>query len=138
MSRVLPSPALSSALFVLWVLLMQSWSVGTLVLGAVLALFWPAVTARFMGTPLRIRKPLLLVRLVGRVVMDMLGANVRVGWAILARPDRKLRPGFVAIPLELRDPNGLAALAMIITFTPRTAWAQLSADRRVLIILTFD
>jgi multicomponent K+:H+ antiporter subunit E len=138
MRRVLPSPALSSALFVLWMLLMQSWSMGTLVLGAVFSLFWPAITAGFMGTPLRIHRPLRLARLIGCVVKDMLISNLRVGYTILARPARELRPGFIAIPLELRDPNGLAALAMIITFTPGTAWAQLSADHRVLLVHVFD
>jgi multicomponent K+:H+ antiporter subunit E len=117
---------------------MQSWTVGTLVLGAAWALFWPAVTARFMGTPLRIHRPLWLAWLVGGVAKDMLMSNLRVAWAILARPQRQLHPGFVAIPLELRDANGIAALAMIITFTPGTAWAQLSADRRVLLVHVFD
>lgn len=37
-------------------------------------------------------------------------------------------------PLGLRDPNGLAVLAIIVTFTPGTAWAQLSADNRVLLL----
>lgn len=34
---------------------------------------------------------------------------------------------FVLIPLDLRDPNGLAVLAMIVCITPGTAWAEIHA-----------
>jgi multicomponent K+:H+ antiporter subunit E len=134
MRWLLPSPVLSVALFLLWILLMQSLSAGTLVLGTVLAIFWPAVTVRLRPTPVRLRRPLVMARLFCRVVSDMLLSNAEVAWAILTRRSRDIRSGFVHIPLELRDPNGLAVLAMIVTFTPGTAWAQLSADNRVLLL----
>jgi multicomponent K+:H+ antiporter subunit E len=134
MRRLIPSPALSVALLLLWILLMQSLSAGTLVLGAALALFWPAVTVRLMPAPVRVRRPLVLARLFCRVVLEMLRSNAEVAWAILTRRSRGIRSGFVLVPLELRDPNGLAVLAMIVTFTPGTAWAQLSADNRVLLL----
>ena len=38
------------------------------------------------------------------------------------------------IPLELRDPNGLAVLAMIVCITPGTVWAELSRDRSMLML----
>ncbi len=134
MRRLVPSPALSVALLLLWLLLMQSLSAGTLVLGAALALFWPAVTVRLMPFPVRVRRPLVMTRLFCRVVLEMLRSNAEVAWAILTRGSRGIRSGFVLVPLELRDPNGLAVLAMIVTFTPGTAWAQLSADHRVLLL----
>jgi multicomponent K+:H+ antiporter subunit E len=134
MRRLIPSPALSVALLLLWILLMQSLSVGTLVLGVALALFWPAVTVRLRPTPVRLRKPLVMARLLCRVLLEMLRSNAEVVWVILTRRSRDIRSGFVLIPLELKDPNGLAVLAMIVTFTPGTAWAQLSADDRVLLL----
>ena len=57
MRRLIPSPALSVALLLLWILLMQSLSAGTLVLGAALALIWPAVTVRLRPAPARLRRP---------------------------------------------------------------------------------
>jgi len=134
MRRLIPSPALSVALLLLWILLMQSLSAGTLVLGAALALFWPAVTVRLMPAPVRLRRPLVVARLFCRVVFEMLRSNAQVARAILTRRSRGLHSGFILIPLELRDPNGLAVLAMILTFTPGTTWAQLSADNRVLLL----
>ena len=134
MTRLFPSPALSVALFVLWLVLMQSLDAGTLLLGAGLAVFWPAVTAPLMTAPPRVKKPLVIAALVARVVYDMLLSNIKVAWLILTRPSHALGSSFIRVPLELRDPNGLAALAMIITFTPGTAWAQLSIDGRTLLV----
>jgi multicomponent K+:H+ antiporter subunit E len=130
----LPSPALSIALFLLWVLLMQPSSAGGLLLGIAMALLWPAVTVNLITTPLRLRKPGAMAALLVRVVADMLRSNATVAWVILTRRPGSLPSGFVRIPLELRDPNGLAALAIIVTFTPGTAWAQLSADNRILLL----
>jgi multicomponent K+:H+ antiporter subunit E len=138
MRRVMPSPALSLALFLLWVLLMQSSSAGVLMLGVGLSLFWPIATRRLRNDPAQIRRPRAIATLVGRVVADMLRSNVRVAWAILTRPSDGLRSRFVTIPLDLHDPNALAALAMIVTFTPGTAWARLSADNRVLLLHVLD
>ena len=42
-----------------------------------------AVTLKLRPTPARVRRPLLLVRLFVRVVLDMLRSNVRVARAIL-------------------------------------------------------
>lgn len=134
MRRLIPSPVLSVALLLLWILLMQSVSAGTLVLGAALALFWPAVTVRLRPAPVRLRKPFVMARLFCRVVFEMLRSNAEVAWVILTQRSSTIRSGFVRIPLELKDPNGLAVLAMIVTFTPGTAWAQLSADNRVLLL----
>jgi multicomponent K+:H+ antiporter subunit E len=134
MKRLLPSPLLSLGLFILWILLMQSVSLGTLLLGLVVAVFWPAVTARLRPGRVRARRPLIMMRLFGRVVIDMLRSNAAVARAILTRAQRDIPSGFVDIPLDLEDATALAVLAMIVTFTPGTAWVQLSADRRSLLL----
>jgi multicomponent K+:H+ antiporter subunit E len=134
MKRILPSPLLSVALFVIWLLLAQSLDAATLVLGAALAVFWPAATAKLVTAPPRLKKPLLMAVLVAHVIYDMVLSNIKVSWLILTRPSRALRSEFIHVPIELENPNGLAALATIITFTPGTAWAQLSADREMLLV----
>ncbi len=134
MKRIFPSLVMSFVLFGLWILLMQSLDMGTLVLGAGLAVFWPAATARLMTAPPRLKRPLVIAKLLAHVVYDMLSSNIKVAWLILTHRSGALDSGFISVPIELRDPNGLAALAMIITFTPGTAWAQLSADRRTLLV----
>jgi multicomponent K+:H+ antiporter subunit E len=138
MRRFVRSPAMSLALFALWLLLAQSLSAGDVVLGVALALFWPAATARFAESVPRARKPLVMARLFVRVVGDMLKSNAEVIWALLARRPSDIRSRFVPIPLDLSAPAGLSILAIIVTFTPGTAWAQLSADKRVLLLHVFS
>jgi multicomponent K+:H+ antiporter subunit E len=138
MKRFMRSPALSLALLALWILLVQSLSAGNVLLGIALALFWPAATARFTVRGPRARKPLVMAKLAVRVVGDMVKSNAQVSWALLTRRSDDLRSRFVRIPLELSAPAGLSILAMIVTFTPGTAWAQLSADQRILLLHVFS
>jgi multicomponent K+:H+ antiporter subunit E len=134
----LPAPGLSLGLLLLWILLMGSVSAGNLLLGLLLALFWPLVTRQLLGPRPRLRHPLVAAALAARVIGDMLRSNVRVAWLLLTRRSSEIRSGFVQIPLELQDPTGLAVLAMIVTFTPGTAWAQLGADNRSLLLHVLD
>jgi multicomponent K+:H+ antiporter subunit E len=46
--------------------------------------------------------------------------------------------GFMNIPLEMRAPYGLAALAIIITSTPGTLWVDFDSARGVLTIHVLD
>ena len=56
-------------------------------------------------------------------------------WTAKRRPPRS---AFVRIPLDLRDANGLAALAMITTVVPGTVWSELALDRSILLMHVFD
>jgi len=136
--RIVPFPVFSLALFVLWLLLVQSVSAADVLLALCMALFWPRITRRFVERVSRPRRPLVMVRLFARVVGDMLKANAEVMWALLTRRSRDVHSRFVRIPLDLKDPGGLFVLAMIVTFTPGTAWAELSADRRELWLHVFS
>jgi multicomponent K+:H+ antiporter subunit E len=57
---------------------------------------------------------------------------------LLTRRTSHIRAAFVQIPLDMRDPNGLAVLAMIMCLTPGTAWGEVSFDRSMLLIHVFD
>jgi multicomponent K+:H+ antiporter subunit E len=127
--RLVPHPALSAALFALWLGLAQSLSAGTLLLGAALALAAPALTAALRPRPVRARRPLVAARLLARVVADSLRSNATVVRTLLGPGVHDLPSRFVRVPLDVRDPNALAVLAMIVTATPGTAWAELSPDR---------
>lgn len=134
MRRLLPSPVLSAALFVLWLLLRQSVEPDTLVWGAVLALGSVALTANLRPRRVRLKAPLTALRLVATVGLDMVRANLQVAGLVWRTPAAALRSGYVRVPLDLRDPNGLAVLAMIVCATPGTTWAEVSLDLRVLLI----
>lgn len=134
MKRLLPAPLLSVALFVLWLLLNRSLEIAQLLLALLLALAIPLLLAGLRPMPVRIRRPGAVLRLMLAVVLDTTRSNFAVA-RLLLRPSARRHPsGFVHIALALRDPNGLAVLAMIVCITPGTAWAELSLDRSMLLL----
>ena len=134
MKRIFPAPLLSVFLLVLWLLINRSASAGHLILGALFGLLIPILTQSLRPLPVSIKHPLTIIRLGLRVAYDSLKSNVAVIRLLLAPQTRKGPPAFVHIPLQLRDPNGLAVLAMIVCITPGTAWAEISRDRSILLL----
>lgn len=132
--RLVPAPVLSLALLVLWLLLNRSLSAGHIVLGTVLALAIPLLTAGLRPLPVRIRRPGAVLRLALAVAVDTVRSNVAVARLLLAPGRRRHPAGFVHIPLDVCDPNALAVLATIVCITPGTAWAELALDRSMLLL----
>ena len=130
--RILPAPLLSLALLALWLLLNRSVSAGHIVLGGVLALAIPLLTAGLRPLPVRIRAPGAALRLALTVMADTVQSNIAVSRLLLSPGRRRHPSGFVQMPLELRDANALAVLAVIVSIAPGTAWAELSVDRSML------
>lgn len=137
MRRVLPYPLLAAALLAMW-LLLTSFSPGQLLLGAVVAVAASRAMAALQPSKPRLRRWQLIPWLVGTVLLDILKSNVAVAWIILRGGRRAGEPGFVAIPLELRDRTGLAVLACIVTSTPGTAWVEFAPGPGVLLIHVLD
>lgn len=137
MSSLLPAPLVSATLLVAWLLLNQSLSAGHLVLGALLAWALPWTLERFREDRPRIRRPGAIVRLGAIVLYDIVMSNIEVARRILG-PESAIRPRFVWVPLDIRDPHGIAALAGIITMTPGTLSSDLTDDRRHLLVHAFN
>ena len=51
---------------------------------------------------------------------------------------RARRAGFVRIPLDMRAPYGLAALACILTATPGTVWVDYDAAEGTMLLHVLD
>lgn len=134
MKRLLPAPLLSAALFVLWLLLNRSVSPGQLLLALVLAWLIPLLTRGLRPLPVRIRRPGVVLRLCITVLADSLSSNLAVARLLLFPGRQRHGAAFVLIPLDLRDPNALAVLAMTVCITPGTSWAELSLDRSMLML----
>lgn len=134
MKRLLPTPMLSVALFILWLLLNQTLSAGHVLLALVLAIAIPLLTAGLRPLPVRIRRPGAILRLMLAVAADTVQSNIAV-IRLLVTPGAPRHPaGFVHVPLQVRDPNALAVLATIVCITPGTVWAELSLDRSMLLL----
>ncbi|MFL6580551.1 MAG: Na+/H+ antiporter subunit E [Burkholderiales bacterium] len=139
MKRLVPAPVLSLSLFALWLLLNQSISAGHFVIGIVVAVAMPLLAAPFRPVAaVRIRRPSVLLRLVFAVGWDVVMSNIKVGWDVLRYLGRKPASAFVRIPLELRDANALAALAIITTVIPGTVWCELALDRSAVLLHVWD
>ncbi|WP_431275666.1 Na+/H+ antiporter subunit E [Variovorax ureilyticus] len=137
--RWLPFPPLSLGLFVVWLLLNQSLDVGTLLLAAILAIAVPLLTQSLRPREtVRVRRPGTALKLAFVVMHDMARSALTVARLLLTRHNDEMHPCFVRVPLELRDPNALAVLAMIVCLTPGTAWGEISFDRSSLLIHLFD
>jgi multicomponent K+:H+ antiporter subunit E len=138
MKRLIPSPPLSLTLFVVWLLLNQSLEASTLVSGIILGLVVPLLTQGLRPATVRMRRPRTAVYLAVAALADMLESARAVAWALLTQRNAGIHGRFVVIPLDMRDPNGLAVLAMISCLTPGTAWGELSLDRSKLLMHVFD
>ncbi|RYZ10897.1 MAG: Na+/H+ antiporter subunit E [Comamonadaceae bacterium] len=137
MKRWLPSPPLSGALFVIWLLLNQALDLGTLLMAGLLALAVPLLTQSLRPATVRMRRPGVALRLLGVVLVDLVRSALTVARLLLTRHDDQIESRFVHIPLDLRDPNALAVLSMILCLTPGTAWGELAFDRSTLLLHVF-
>lgn len=133
----LPHPFLSLLLLVLWLLLFNTLTLAHVLFGLLLGILVPLFTSRFWPGSPRVRRPLRLARYALLVLGDILVANVQVAWLILG-PSARLRPAFVQYPLELREDFSITLLASTISLTPGTVSADVSADRRTLLIHALD
>ena len=138
MTRLIPSPLASASLLALWLLLNQSLSLGNIVLGGGIALVGGWALVALEPPQARPRRLGAIVRLAAVVVVDIVRSNIAVAAIILGLGRRRRTSGFVEIPLELRHPYGLAALACIITSTPGTAWVDFNEARGSLTIHVLD
>lgn len=137
-ARILPAPLLSAALVVLWLALARSTSLGQVMIGLTLALVVPRVTARLRPATTRVRRPLVVARYIMTVGYDVLVSNLQVAWGVVTWRFRRPEARFVVVPLDLRDPLGLAALAMVTTVVPGTVWSELALDRSALMLHVWD
>lgn len=135
--RWLPHPALSATLLAIWLMFNNTIAPAHILLGAILGIAIPWLTSAFWPGDLRLSHPIAALRLTFVVLYDIVLANVTVARLILG-PVSALRPAFVEVPLQLRSPYAISALASMITLTPGTVSADLSQDRRTLLVHALD
>ncbi len=124
-------------LLLLWLLLNQTLSPGQVLLGAAVAAGGAWMLSRLQLPESRPRRLAAALRL-GRIVLfDIVRSNIAVARISLGRTIG-VTSGFVKIPLDLRDPYGLAALACIITATPGTLWVAFDESDGTLTIHVLD
>ncbi|MEP5727805.1 MAG: Na+/H+ antiporter subunit E [Sulfitobacter sp.] len=129
-----PHPILTVILAVVWVLLQNEFSAGMAVFGVILGIVITKMTAVWWPErPGGIR----LTKMCSYsciVMWDILVANVQVAWIVLTKSNANLKPAWIVIPLELKEPEAITILAGTITLTPGTVTADLSDEGHSLLV----
>lgn len=132
--RLYPHPMLSLTLFVTWMLLVNQFKIGSLVMAAILATLIPLMTAPWWPNRARIRHPFGLASYCLLVLWDVIVANFQVARIVLFMPADKIQSAWIAVPITLTAPEAITLLAGTITMTPGTLTADMSGCGRVLLI----
>lgn len=132
--RLIPHPFLSLTLVIVWLGLVNTFTLGNLILGTVIGIAIPMLTAPYWPDRPRIARPLKIVEYFLIVLWDIVVANVQVAMVILFRRDADIRSHWIPVPLELTSAEAITVLAGTITMTPGTVSATLSADGRCILV----
>jgi multicomponent K+:H+ antiporter subunit E len=134
MARLFPHSILTVVIILFWLFLVNDFSIGHLLLSTVIGMAISLhISAYWPGRP-RIRGPLAIVEYAFVVVWDIIVSNIQVAYLVLFRRADSLRSRFVTVPLDLRTPEAITVIASTITMTPGTVSADVSADRRALLV----
>lgn len=134
LKRLIPHPLLSVTLTLVWLGLVNKITLGNFILGGVLGIAVPMLTAPYWPDRPRLRHPMMALEYILIVLWDILVANVKVAWLILFVPRDKLQSRWICVPLELTSPEAITTLGGTITLTPGTVTAVIAADGSSLLV----
>jgi len=136
--RWFPHPLLSLTLTLIWLLLINSFSAGGLLVGIVLGIAIPRLTSHLWPDRPNIHNYGKALRYVLLVMWDIVVANLQVARIILFRPNASLHTRWISVPLALTNPEAITVFAGTITMTPGTVSCDLSADGKFLLVHCLD
>lgn len=136
--RILPHPLLTLAIVAVWVMLMNDISPASILLGLAVGVAVPLLTSVYWPRRPAIRRPLAIAEYGLVVLWDIVVSNVQVAYLVLFRRGEALRSRYVTVPLDIDSPEAITTLAGTITMTPGTLTADVSADRRALLVHCLD
>lgn len=122
----------SIILFVLWLLLSQKITIGTVMMGILIATSLSVLSFRLRPDLAFPRRYIRAIELIFIVFYDLLISNFDLIKQILKPGRKQPKSGFINVTLSIRDPHGLSFLACIITFTPGTIWSGLNEENYIL------
>jgi multicomponent K+:H+ antiporter subunit E len=135
--RVLPRPVFTVVLWLTWLLAAGSVSVGSLLLGGLLAVAVPWLFRTFWPEAPALQNLGAMIRYFWIVAFDIVVANLIVARLIVG-PNKRLRPEWLEIPLDIEHPYAISILASTISLTPGTVSSNLSGDRKTLLVHSLD
>jgi len=136
--RWLPAPLLSLSLVIIWLLLNQTLAAAHILFGAIIAIVIPKMTVRLRPPATQLRKPWVFLKLLSWSTLEILRSAVNVSKIILLRKQQSINSQFIKVPLDLKDPVGLAILSCLINSTPGTVWIEILPESHELSLHVFD
>lgn len=136
--RLLPHPLLTALLTVVWMLLNNSVTLGQFVMGLILGLIIPLITAAYWPDRPVLKKPMKIIGYVLIVMYDIVKSNIDVALIVLFKSNAARQPAWVTVPLDLKSPEAITVLAGTITVTPGTLTADLSSEGHALLVHCLD
>jgi multicomponent Na+:H+ antiporter subunit E len=116
-----------------WAGMTENFAPANLLSGFLLGLLVLFFARRVVGTPNYLIKVRQVIGLSLFMIWELILANLRVAYEVLT-PNYNMRPGVIAIPLEVKSDAEITLLACLITLTPGTLSLDVAADRSVLYI----
>ncbi|MBE0414114.1 Na+/H+ antiporter subunit E [Yoonia sp.] len=134
LARLIPHPLLSTTLVLVWLGLVNTLTLGNLILGVVFGLIVPMVTAPYWPDRPKVRKPLRIAEYFLVVLWDIVIANIHVATIILFKRQRDIHSVWLSVPVELTSAEAITVLAGTITMTPGTVSTSLAADGGAILV----
>ncbi len=120
-SRFVRRPLVAIASALVFVFLLNSITLGGVVLGVIIGLVVAHLSDRYWPGKPRLKNPLAIVAYLGIVLKDIAVSSIDVAKLVLFHRGGDLQSRFITIPLDLRSPEAIAALAGTITLHARHA-----------------
>ncbi|SEN17649.1 multisubunit potassium/proton antiporter, PhaE subunit [Loktanella fryxellensis] len=134
MQRILPHPLLTVMLTIVWCLINNEFAPGPILLGLIIGLIVPVLTAAWWPDRPPVVRPLRMIAYLLIVIYDIIGNNLTVAMQVLFYRKDSLRPAWIVIPLDLKRPEAITILAGTITLTPGTLTVDLAQDGCTLLV----
>ena len=118
-----------------WSAMQGEFSVGTLATGYVLGylILFALVRGGVLGRSTYVGKVHVVAGLGLFFIWELIRANLRLAFDV-ATPHFHMKPGIIALPLDVTQDSEILLLAMMINLTPGSVALDVSDDRRVMYV----
>ncbi len=136
--KIIPHPWLTVVLTIVWVMMSNTLTLNAVVFGLILGLAIPIATAPYWPDRPKLRNAPMMIEYSIVVLRDIVIANIIVAKTIIFKKNDEMQPTWVEIPLDLKTPEAITALAGTITMTPGTLSADMSNEGHSLLVHCLD
>ena len=120
-------------LVIAWLTLTGTYTLGNTVFAVVVGYILMATVERRQQSRTYTKRIPAAIALLFYFLYELTKANAVVAWEMID-PRHTMKPGIVAVPLDLQSPVAITVLANLITLTPGTLSLDVSEDHKTLYV----